>query len=52
LEFRTLKHLIEGKKVLYSFESFRVAMHLILKVLTSVNYILNIIKGKILLPQS
>ena len=52
LEFRTLKDLIEGKKVLYSFDSFHVAMHLKLKVVISVNYILNIIKSKILLPQS
>ena len=42
---------MEEKKVFYSFDSFHVVMHQILKVLISFNYILNIIKSKIFLPQ-
>ena len=52
LEFKTSKQLLKEKNVLYLFDSFRVAMQQILKVLISVNYILNIIKSKIFLPQS
>ena len=52
LEFRTLKDLIEGQIGLYSFDTLHVVMHLKLKVLISVNYILHITKSKILLPQA
>jgi hypothetical protein len=45
-----LKHLstcLKIKKVFYSFDSFHVVMHQILRMLISVDYILNIIKSKI-----
>jgi len=38
--------------VFYSFDSFHVAMHQVLNALISVDYILSIIKGKILLLQA
>ena len=52
LESKTSKQLLKEQNVLYLFDSFRVAMQQILKVLISVNYILNIIKSKIFLPQA
>ena len=49
-----LKHLHTclKKKVFYSFDSFHAAMHQVLIVLISVDYILNIIKSKIPLLQA
>jgi len=47
-----LKHLNscwKRTRMLYSFDSFHVVMHQISRVLISVDYILNIIKSKILL---
>ena len=46
-EFKTSKHLFEEKNVFYSFDSIQ-----IVRVLISVDYILHIIKSKILLPPS
>jgi hypothetical protein len=43
--------LFEEKKVFYSFDSFHVVMHQILRKLISVDYILYIIKCKMPLPQ-
>ena len=50
-ELKTSKQLFEEKKVFYSLDSLQVVMHQILRKLISVNYILYIIKCKILLPQ-
>jgi hypothetical protein len=49
-----LKHLNTclKKKVFYSFDSFHVAMHQVLNLLISVDYILNSITSKILLLQA
>jgi len=48
LEFKTCLK----KKVFYSFDSFHVAMHQMLKELISGSHILNIIQSKILLLQA
>jgi hypothetical protein len=50
-ELKTSKQLFEEKKVFYSFDSFHVVMHQILRKLISVDYILYIIKCKMPLPQ-